>query len=325
MSDNKREFKGNSVISMPDEFTIIDIETTGLYTEWDDIIEVSAIRYNKEFEEIGRFSELIQPPCENPESGEFISDFISYLTGITNEMLVDADVIENVLPRYLDFIGDSFIIGYNVNFDINFIYDNAEYLELNHFSNDFMDIMRLSRKIHKEMQHHRLKDMAELYDIDYTNAHRSLADCLITKEVFKNLLIEGIDIFGSFEDISKAFHSKNKKGSSRLKAEDFISQVNPDEIDSENPIYGKTIVFTGALERMERKYAFQIVTNLGGIPADGVTKKTNLLVLGNNDYCKTIKDGKSSKQKKAEQYKLDGLDIDIIPETVFYEMVETSN
>ena len=73
---------------------------------------------------------------------------------------------------------------------------------------------------------------------------------------------------------------------------------------------------------MERKYAFQVVVNLGGIPSDNVTKKTNLLVLGNNDYCKTIKDGKSSKQKKAEQYIIDGLDIEIVPESVFYEIIE---
>ena len=51
-------------------------------------------------------------------------------------------------------------------------------------------------------------------------------------------------------------------------------------------------------------------------------KKTNFLILGNNEYCKTIKDGKSSKQKKAEKYKLEGLDIEILPETVFYEMIE---
>lgn len=55
----------------------------------------------------------------------------------------------------------------------------------------------------------------------------------------------------------------------------------------------------------------------GGICADSVTQKTNYLVLGNNDYCKTIKDGKSSKQKKAERFKLSGLDIEIISENIF--------
>ena len=320
MSGNIREFKGNSIISLPDEFVIIDIETTGLCPQWDDIIELSAIKYNKEFEELGRFTELVQPPCDDQESGEFVSDFIAYLTGITNEMLKDAKTIDVVLPKYLDFIGSSFVVGYNVNFDVNFIYDNAEWIELDHFSNDFMDVMRLARKIHKDMKHHRLQDMAELYNVDYGNAHRSLADCIITKEVLTNLLVDGTQLFGSFEEIIKLF--SRKKSNKRLKAEDFLVSVNPDDIDEENPLYGKNIVFTGALERMERKYAFQVVVNLGGIPSDNVTKKTNLLVLGNNDYCKTIKDGKSSKQKKAEQYIIDGLDIEIVPESVFYEIIE---
>lgn len=47
-----------------------------------------------------------------------------------------------------------------------------------------------------------------------------------------------------------------------------------------------------------------------------------LLIMGNNDYCSTIKGGKSSKQKKAEEYKLKGQDIEILPESVFYEMIK---
>ena len=50
-------------------------------------------------------------------------------------------------------------------------------------------------------------------------------------------------------------------------------------------------------------------------------KKTNYLILGNNDYCSTIKDGKSAKQKKAEKMISDGYDISIIPENVFYDLV----
>lgn len=72
---------------------------------------------------------------------------------------------------------------------------------------------------------------------------------------------------------------------------------------------------------MQRKEAMQIVADLGGIPGDSVTKKTNYLVLGDNDYCKTIKDGKNSKQKKAEKLILEGADLQIISEQVFYDMI----
>ena len=84
-------------------------------------------------------------------------------------------------------------------------------------------------------------------------------------------------------------------------------------------------MFTGVLERMSRKEAMQLVADSGGINGDTVTQKTNYLVLGNNDYCKSIKDGKSNKQKKAEKLKASGLDIEIIPESVFYDMVLDSD
>ena len=72
---------------------------------------------------------------------------------------------------------------------------------------------------------------------------------------------------------------------------------------------------------MPRKDAMQIVVDHGGSVGDSVTKKTNYLVLGDNSYCKSIRDGKSSKIKKAEKLKLDGIDIEIIPESVFYDMI----
>ena len=93
----------------------------------------------------------------------------------------------------------------------------------------------------------------------------------------------------------------------------------------ENPdclFYGKVCVFTGALESFTRKEAAQLVINIGGICDNSITKKTNFLILGNNDYCKSIKDGKSSKQKKAEKLIASGADLTIIPESVFLEIIQ---
>jgi len=67
--------------------------------------------------------------------------------------------------------------------------------------------------------------------------------------------------------------------------------------DEDHPLHGKSVVFTGELEKMNRVTAAQTVANLGGIPQNGVNKKTNFLILGNNDYNKAIKGGKSSKHK----------------------------
>lgn len=69
------------------------------------------------------------------------------------------------------------------------------------------------------------------------------------------------------------------------------------------------------------KDAMQLVVNLGGQCGDNVTAKTNYLILGNNDFCSLIKDGKSNKQKKAESLILKGKDIQILSENVFYDLV----
>ena len=84
---------------------------------------------------------------------------------------------------------------------------------------------------------------------------------------------------------------------------------------------GKPACLRETLEKMARKDAMQIVVDLGGLVGNSVTKKTNYLILGNNDYCSSIKGGKSSKQKKAESLKLAGNDIEIISENVFYDMI----
>lgn len=73
---------------------------------------------------------------------------------------------------------------------------------------------------------------------------------------------------------------------------------------------------------MVRKDAMQIVADLGGFCGDNVTSKTNFLILGNNDFCTSIKDGKSSKQKKAEKLMLEGKDLQIISENVFYDLID---
>ncbi len=306
-----REFKGNSLLDFPETFTLIDLETTGLSPEWDDIIELSALKIkNGDIVEI--FSSLVHSP------GVYIDEFIAELTGITQEMIDDSPEISDILPAFFDFISEDILVGHNINFDINFLYDNGLIYCGRYLTNNFVDTMRLSRRLHPDEPHHRLKDLVKKYGLDYNGAHRATQDCYLTFTVYNLLKKEIIEKYGNINDFCS---SVNKKRSSHsyLKASDIHSEST--DFDTSHPLYKKVCVFTGALEKMTRKEAMQIVANLGGINGDGVTKKTNYLILGNNDYCKTIKDGKSIKQKKAEKLKTDGQDIEIISENVFYDMV----
>ena len=148
-----REQKGNSLIEFPNKYIAFDIETTGLDPMYDEIIEIGAIKIENG-KEVEVFSTLVKPKYE-------IDEFISELTGITNEMVKESPSIDKVLPEFIDFIKDSIILGHNVNFDINFIYDNLIKCDMNPITNDFIDTLRLSRRLLPELKHHRLSDLAD--------------------------------------------------------------------------------------------------------------------------------------------------------------------
>lgn len=309
-SATAREEKGKSIIDFPSDYCVLDLETTGLSPCYDDIIEIAILKIRND-EIVDKFSTLCNP-------GYKIDNIITELTGITNEMLADAPKLESVIEGALGFIDNDLIIGHNVNFDINFMYDNSEKILNKPFSNDFIDTMRLFRKITPDLKHHRLKDVISYYNIEGGREHRALNDCEYTLGGYLAMK-DAVNVqYDSYEDFIRLF--KPKKGSYRraldLSKLEAVGIPNP-----ENPLYGKVCVFTGALSQFSRAEAAQLVTNIGGICANGVTKKTNYLILGNNDYCSSIKDGKSNKQKKAEEYKLAGCDIEILPENEFYSML----
>ena len=303
--------KGKSLLDFPSNYVLFDIETTGLDSEYDEIIEIGAIKVdnNKVMDE---FHSLIKPDNE-------IDEFITNLTGITNEMVENAPNIEEVLPNFINFIGDEILIGHNVNFDINFVYDKTVNLGLGIVKNNYVDTMRLSRILLPELPHHRLKDLAEYYEIDTKGNHRASKDVQITNEVYLKLYDEMLNKFGTLEEFLNQCRRKRQS----IKFSDIKAQTT--EIDENNPFYNKAVAITGTLEKMQRKDAMQIIANLGGICQDNVNKETNFLILGNNDYNPQLSGKKSNKLIKAEELKLKGNDIEIMSENVFYDILDEYN
>lgn len=305
----ERTLKGKSTIDLLSDYIVFDIETTGLDSSYDEVIEIGAIKV-KNNKTVSKFNSLVKPKNE-------IDEYITELTGITNEMVKDAPTIEEVLPDFMDYIGNDILIGHNVNFDINFIYDNLYRNKLDVLTNDFIDIMRISRKLLPELPHHRLIDLAKYFKIDSTNNHRSLKDCEITMNVYENLKEIALQKYDNVDEFKNAFKKHKKEG---LRAKDIVS-TNTD-FDVDNLFYDKYVAITGTLEKMQRKEAMQIIVDLGGHCEDNVTKKTNYLILGNNDYNPILRGKKSSKLIKAETLKLEGKDIEIISENVFYDIID---
>lgn len=280
------------------DYVLIDLETTGLSATWDDIIEICCLKIHDGIVS-DELSTLIKPKYAIP-------DYITEITGITNDMVQNKPDIYSIRTDVLNFIKGFPVVGHNVTFDVNFL---KRYIDYDFDNVPYTDTMFLARRILSSLKHHRLSDLAEYFELDYRDAHRSKKDCLITKDVYDRLVMlippEGI-------------FSKRERKIDYHKYD--LRNIAPDSslVDIDNLFYGKYCVFTGSLDKMHRTDAAQLVANIGGFPENGVTKKTNFLILGSNDYCKSIKDGKSNKQKKAEKLKMAGQDIEIITEDEFY-------
>ena len=185
-------------------------------------------------------------------------------------------------------------------------------------TNDFIDTMRISRKLLPELPHHRLIDLARYFEIDTTNNHRSLKDCVITMSIYERLKNVALQKYVNVEEFKNTF--KKHRNGTTLRARDIVT--NNTEFDVDNLFCDKYVAITGTLEKMQRKEAMQIIVGLGGHCEDNVTKKTNYLILGNNDYNPILRGKKSSKLIKAESLKLEGKDIEIISENVFYDIID---
>jgi DNA polymerase III subunit epsilon len=203
-----REFKGESVIDFPADYVVLDIETTGLNPSNDEIIELSAIRIIDGVQ-VDSFSTLIKPINR-------INKFITDLTGITNQMVADAPDIESALPLFCTFVGDSVVVGHNVNFDINFIYDNLQRCLNKPFSNEFIDLLRIARKNLPDLENHKLKTLSEHFDIDTTDSHRGLKDCTMTNDCFIQCRTIVFEKYENKESFIKIFSKGKLKTSAKI-------------------------------------------------------------------------------------------------------------
>jgi len=174
-----REFKGKSLLALPDAYCCIDLETTGLSPGSCHILEISAVRV-VDGTCIDEITTLVRPPCPIPP-------FITSLTGISDAMVKDAPRLEEVAGRVHDFLGDSVLLGHNVHFDVNFLYDHFAAHAGRHVRNDYVDLMRLSRRVDKDYPDHRLGTLAARAGIRPTGMHRARRDVEVTIRCYERI------------------------------------------------------------------------------------------------------------------------------------------
>lgn len=155
---------------MSNTFVVFDVETTGLEPDFAEIIEIGAVKVIKG-ELTETFQSLVKPAKEIPS-------VITEITGITNQMVVGAPSISQVLADFALFCKDSVLSGYNVGFDIRFLQKAAANMGFR-FENRVEDVMAFARA-QLTLGNYTLKNVAKSLNISLKEAHRALNDAIAT-------------------------------------------------------------------------------------------------------------------------------------------------
>jgi ATP-dependent DNA helicase DinG len=164
-----------------DSIIALDIETTGLDPHKDSIIEIGAVCFNDNRIE-NEWESLINP-------GRKIPPFITQLTGISDHMVMEAPSIQDVLTDFQHFVGDHFILGHNVGFDLSFFRKYGLFK-----TNDILDTYELASVLLPTASRYGLSSLAQLLRIPLKANHRAMADARVTSEVYRILYEMAMDL-----------------------------------------------------------------------------------------------------------------------------------
>ncbi|MCP2240012.1 PolC-type DNA polymerase III [Thermoanaerobacterium thermosaccharolyticum] len=166
---------GNASGTIDDSFVVFDIETTGLSSINDSIIEIGAVKI-KDCQIVDTFETFVNPQIH-------ISSFITKLTGITDDMVKRYPPIDEVLPKFLEFIKGSTLVAHNANFDVTFIKTKAKNLGIE-VDNPVLDTLELSRHMYENLKNYKLDTVAQHLGVSLENHHRAVDDARATAEIF---------------------------------------------------------------------------------------------------------------------------------------------
>ena len=185
------------------EYCVLDLETTGISYVTEKITEVGIIKY-KNGEIIDEFECFVNPEKPIPEK-------VVEITHITDDMVKDAETIDKVIPKIIDFIGDSVLVAHNADFDIGYLKYNFEKYGYT-LENTYIDTLRLAKAIFPDLKKYKLGIIADSLKIKVDVAHRALDDVKTLVEVFKVMIERTKEENGkTIDDFDTKFETDFKK------------------------------------------------------------------------------------------------------------------
>lgn len=185
--------------TLDDTYVVFDIETTGFSPVTNRIIEIGAVKVENG-QITDRFSTFVNPKVPIPFE-------IEKLTGINDSMVIDAETIENVLPRFLEFVKDAALVAHNANFDVSFIKENAKRQQIP-VDFTYVDTVGMARMLLTGQAKYTLDAVAKTLKISLDNHHRAVDDAECTAEIFIKLIEmlkkEGVNTLAELNEMGKA-------------------------------------------------------------------------------------------------------------------------
>ncbi len=164
------------------EYTVFDIEATGLTQKYDKIIQIAAIKV-KNGMIVDKFNEMINPEFPLPE-------FITELTSITDSDLEGKDTIDKVLPRFIEFAKGTILVAHNARYDVGFIYSEANRLNIEFETLPVIDTLNLFRACYyNEVKRFGLAYMAKYFKVKEEHHHLADDDAKVTAECFIHMQV----------------------------------------------------------------------------------------------------------------------------------------
>ena len=168
----------------------VDTETTGLSAKRNHVIEIGAARFDEQGIKGEPFSSLVRCPVP-------LHPFITGLTGITDAMLESAPSADQVMPRFLEFVGgdDAVFVAHNARFDMSFLNATLERTGLPPLANDFVDTLHLARLFlpalrKTDVEHpYSLQNLIHMLGIESDKAHRAYSDAVSCAKIFLKLAL----------------------------------------------------------------------------------------------------------------------------------------
>jgi DNA polymerase-3 subunit epsilon len=161
-------------------FTAFDTETTGLYPSTERIIEIGAVKFDKDGV-IATYGTLINP-------NKCIPSQASKVNGISDDIVRDCPAIETVIPEFISFISGTKLVAHNAGFDISFLESELQRCGMSGIKSPAVpavDTLRFAKKAYPGLTKYNLQYLAEYFNIGVKNAHRAEDDARVCMEIFR--------------------------------------------------------------------------------------------------------------------------------------------